>query len=147
MSTQRVRLLAVAAAVLAVTRPASATDGHFLHGVGAVNSAMGGVAVARSSSILGAFYTNPAGLANFTGTRMELGFELFKPDRTVSSSMGPMSGSTNSSSEFTPIPAFGWSRALKGDRVFLGVAGIGAGGFGVDYHTDPSNPILMPRPL
>ena len=147
MSTQRVRLLSVAAAVLAVTRPASATDGHFLHGVGAVNSAMGGVAVARSSSILGAFYTNPAGLANFGGTRMELGFELFRPDRTVSSTMGPMAGSTNSSSEFTPIPAFGWSHALKGERVVVGVAGIGVGGFGVDYHTDPSNPILMPRPL
>lgn len=147
MSTQRVRLLAVAAALLAVTRTASATDGHFLHGVGAINSAMGGVAVARSSSILGAFYTNPAGLANFGGTRLELGFELFRPDRTVSSSMGSFSGSTTSSSEFTPIPAFGWSRALKGDRVVLGVAGIGAGGFGVDYHTDPTNPILMPRPL
>ena len=137
----------MAAALLAVTRPARATDGHFLHGVGAVNSAMGGVAVARSSSILGAFYVNPAGLAEFSGTRVELGFELFRPDRTVSSAMGPMAGSTTSSSEFTPIPAFGWSRALKQDRVVVGVAGIGAGGFGVDYHTDPSNPVLMPRPL
>jgi long-chain fatty acid transport protein len=142
-----VRSLAVAAALFATARAASATDGHFLHGVGAINSAMGGIAVARSSSILGAFYTNPAGLAAFSGTRLELGFELFKPDRTVSSSMGSYRGSTNSSSEFTPIPAFGWSRALNRDRVVLGVAGIGAGGFGVDYHTDPTNPILMPRPL
>jgi long-chain fatty acid transport protein len=142
-----VRWIAVAAALLAVTRTAGATDGHFLHGVGAINSAMGGIAVARSSSILGAFYTNPAGLANFSGTRMELGFELFRPDRTVSSSMGSFAGSTTSSSEFTPIPAFGWSRALKGNRVVVGVAGIGAGGFGVDYHTDATNPILMPRPL
>jgi long-chain fatty acid transport protein len=127
--------------------PASATDGHFLHGVGAINSAIGGVAIAQSSSILGAFYMNPAGLANFAGTRVEIGFELFLPDRTVTSAMGPLSGSTASSSEFTPIPAFGWSRALKGDRVVVGVAGVGAGGFGVDYHTDPGNPILMPRPF
>jgi long-chain fatty acid transport protein len=147
MCTKRLLGLAVAGALLATATPASATDGHFLHGVGAINSAMGGIAVARSSSILGAFYTNPAGLASFGGTRLELGFELFKPNRTVSSSMGSFSGSTNSSSEFTPIPAFGWSRTLKGDRVVVGVAGVGAGGFGVDYHTDPTNPILMPRPL
>ena len=147
MFMQRVKYLTVTAAMVAVTRTAAATDGHFLHGVGAINSAMGGLAVARSSSILGAFYVNPAGLANFSGTRVELGFELFKPDRTVSSSVGSLSGSTSSSSEFTPIPAFGWSRALKGERVVVGVAGIGAGGFGVDYHTDPANPILMPRPF
>jgi long-chain fatty acid transport protein len=147
MSLQRSKLFTVSAALLLASRAASATDGHFLHGVGAMNSAMGGVAVARSNSILGAFYTNPAGLANFGGTRVEIGFEMFRPDRTVTSSIGPMSGSTTSSSEFTPIPAFGWSRGLKGDRVVIGVAGIGAGGFGVDYHTDPSNPILMPRPF
>lgn len=147
MSTQRMKLLIVTAALLAVSRPAGATDGHFLHGVGAINSAMGGVAVARSTSILGAFFVNPAGLAEFNGTRVELGFELFRPDRTVSSAMGTYGGSTTSSSEVTPIPAFGWSRALKGDRVVVGLAGIGAGGFGVDYHTDPTNPILMPRPV
>lgn len=141
-----VKVLTMTAALALAAQPASATDGHFLHGVGAINSAMGGVAVARSNSILGAFYMNPAGLANFAGTRIEIGFELFRPDRSITSSMGPMSGSTESSSEFTPIPAFGWSRALKGDRVFIGVAGVGAGGFGVDYHVDPNNPILMPRP-
>src|SRR5262245_5656455 len=116
--------LTVTAALLAVNRPARATDGHFLHGVGAINSAMGGVAMARSTSILGAFYVNPAGLAEFAGTRFELGFELFRPDRTVSSAMGSYGGSTTSSSEFTPIPAFGWSRASKGGNVVVGLAGI-----------------------
>jgi long-chain fatty acid transport protein len=74
---------------------ASATDGHFLHGVGAINSAMGGVGVAGSSSLLGAFYVNPAGLRAFHGTATELGFELFKPDRTLSSSAGPASASSS----------------------------------------------------
>lgn len=31
-------------------------------------------------------------------------------------------------------------------NVVIGVAGIGAGGFGVDYHLDATNPILAPRP-
>ena len=123
-----------------------ATDGHFLHGVGAVNSAMGGLGVALSSSLLGAFYVNPAGLLGFRGTATELGFELFKPNRTITSTAGSFSGSTTSSSEFVPIPAFGWSREVRENTLVVGVGGLGIGGFGVDYHTDPTNPVLAPRP-
>ena len=125
---------------------ASATDGHFLHGVGAINSAMAGVGVAGSTSLLGAFYVNPAGLLAFKGTATELGFELFKPERTIYSSAGSVGGSTASTSEFVPIPAFGWSRELRQDRITVGVAGLGIGGFGVDYPVDPTNPTLAPRP-
>lgn len=138
----------VAALVLVATAPAAAwaTDGHFLHGVGAVNSAVAGVGVASANSVLGAFYTNPAGLLGFTGTSTEISFEMFKPQRTIESTYGPMHGSTASSSEFTPVPAFGWSRTLENGRVALGVAGLGIGGFGVDYHPDATNPILMAPP-
>jgi long-chain fatty acid transport protein len=139
-------LLLAAAVVTATATPARATDGHLLHGVGAINSALGGVGVASSQSILGAFYVNPAGLAEFDYTRVELGFEMFKPERTISSSAGPYSGTTTSSSQFVPIPAFAWSKPIHNNSVVIGVAGIGAGGFGVDYHIDANNPILAPRP-
>ena len=131
---------------LTVAPTARATDGHFLHGVGAVNSAVGGIGVGAPSSLLGAFYVNPAGLATYRGTTTELGFEMFKPDRSIASSAGGQSGSTTSSSEFVPIPAFGWSRQMNSDRLVIGVAGLGIGGFGVDYRTDQTNPILAPRP-
>ncbi|MDH5233807.1 MAG: outer membrane protein transport protein, partial [Gemmatimonadota bacterium] len=48
-------------------------------------------------------------------------------------------------SEFTPIPAFGFSTALS-DRVVVGLAGVGIGGFGVNYAADATNPILAPAP-
>ncbi len=135
-------------ALLAVPRSAAlATDGHFLHGVGAINSSMGGVGVASPSSILGAFYLNPAGLLAFHGTAIELGFELFKPDRTLSSTAGPNSGSTRSTSQFVPVPAFGWSREVIDEKLVVGVGGLGIGGFGVDYPVDPTNPVLAPRPF
>ena len=134
------------AMVVGVRGTAWATDGHFLHGVGAINSAMAGVGVASPTSLLGAFYVNPAGLLAFNGTSTELGFELFKPERTLSSSAGPASGATASSSEFVPIPAFGWSRELRKDALAIGVAGLGIGGFGVDYPVDPANPTLASRP-
>lgn len=139
-------LLGACALLVGAASPASATDGHFLHGVGAINSAMAGIGVASPTSLLGAFYVNPAGLLAYRGTAIELGFEMFKPDRTIASTAGDASGSSRSSSEFMPVPAFGWSRELLEDRLVVGVAGLGVGGFGVDYHIDAGNPILAPRP-
>ena len=138
----------VAALALALALPsaARATDGHFLHGVGAINSAMGGAGVAASGSLLGALYVNPAGLLAFRGTRTELGFEMFKATRAVRSAVGPFAGRTESSSEFTPVPAFAWSQSLRDDRLVVAVGGLGIGGFGVDYPADPRNPMLAPRP-
>ncbi len=140
------KTLAVGAvALLLAPATARATDGHLLHGVGAVNSALGGVGVASNASLLGTFFSNPAGLTSFRGTNLEMGFELMRPERTVESSFGPMSGSTTSETGWTPIPAFGFSTALN-DKVVIGLAGLGIGGFGVNYPSDPTNPILMPRP-
>lgn len=127
--------------------PATATDGHFLHGVGAVNSAMGGAGVAYTGDLLGALSLNPAALHNGAGTRMALSFEMFKADRTVSSTMpGFGSGSTQSKSGFVPIPAFGWATRLN-DKVTVGLGGLGIGGFGVDYAQDNTNPVLGPRQM
>lgn len=141
--------LAAGALLMAAAPDARATDGHFLHGVGAINSAMGGAGVAASASLLGAFYVNPAGLIAFEGNHSELGFELFYPTRSLSSRMptpgGTMSGRTKSGSEFSPVPAFGWSRAVIPNKLVIGVGGLGIGGFGVDYQVDPTNPILTPR--
>lgn len=133
------------ATCVALPTTARATDGHFLHGVGAVNSALGGAAVASNTSLLGSFFVNPAGLASFDGTNLEMGFEMMKPERTVTSTYATMTGSTTSASEFTPIPAFGFSTKLS-NGVVVGLAGLGIGGFGVNYAADPTNPILMPRP-
>jgi len=140
------RILAIAAFALTVAPPrAAATDGHLLHGVGAVNSSLGGIGVASNASLLGSFYVNPAGLATFEGTNMEMGFELLYADRSVGSSAGPMSGSTTSAADWTPIPAFGFSTRLA-NGVVIGLSGLGIGGFGVNYASDPTNPILAPRP-
>lgn len=140
-------VLVAGLAFLASPAPVAGTDGHFLHGVGAVNSAMGGAGVAGPRDLLGAFYHNPAGLMAFDGTRVDLAFELFKPSRTVSSTVGSLSGATESKSDFVPIPAFGWSRKLDNGKVVVGVGGMGIGGFGVDYPADPTNPVLGPRPF
>lgn len=140
------RRFTLAASLLAFAAPpVAATDGHLLHGVGAVNSALGGVGVASNASLLGTFYANPAGLASFDGTTLEMGFELMRAERSVASAAGPMSGSTTSATDWTPIPAFGFSTRLA-NGVVIGLSGLGIGGFGVNYASDPTNPILAPRP-
>lgn len=135
----------VAIAVLVAPQAARATDGHLLHGVGAVNSAVGGIGIASNASLLGAFFNNPARLAAFDGTNLEMGFDLLKPARTVSSTFGPMSGSTTSDADFSPIPASGFNTKLK-DGMVIGLSGLGMGGFGVNYAADPTNASLMPAP-
>ncbi len=143
MRHSRVWLAAIA---LALPATASATDGHFLHGVGAINAAMGGAGVASPRSLLGTFYLNPAGLLAFDGTRMEFSFELFKPARTVESTVpGFGSGSTTSGSDFSTIPAMGVSLRLN-ERTAIGLGAVGIGGFGVDYPISLTNPILAPPP-
>jgi long-chain fatty acid transport protein len=124
---------------------AYATDGHFLHGVGAINQSMGGVGFAVTESLFGTYFLNPAGLTKYEGVQIEFGFEMFKADRTVSSSFGPFSGSTRSKSEFVPIPAMAFSAQVN-DKLVVGLGGLGIGGFGVDYPSAMDNPILMPRP-
>jgi len=133
--------------LLFLAAPARGTDGHFLHGVGAVNSAMGGSGVAAIGDVLGSFYLNPAGLHAGRGTRSALGFEMFRAVRSVSSSMpGFGAGSTQSKSDFVPVPAFAWTTAVN-DKVTVGIGGLGIGGFGVDYPQSNTNPILGPRPM
>ena len=136
------------ATLLATPVAVHATDGHFLHGVGAINSAMGGAGVAAPTSLLGTYYLNPAGLMAFDGTRVEFGFELFKPSRTVESTFTPasMSGSTTSKSDFVPIPAMAFTVKLNNEKVVLGVGALSIGGFGVDYPSSTTNPILAPQP-
>lgn len=140
------RIVALAALTLALAPPrAAATDGHLLNGVGAVNSSLAGIGVASNASLLGSFYANPAGLASFDGTNLEMGFELMRAERSVASTAGLASGTTTSAADWTPIPAFGFSTRLA-NGVVVGLSGLGIGGFGVNYASDPTNPILAPRP-
>jgi len=124
---------------------------------------MGGAGIAAPESTLGTFNLNPAGLMAFDGVRMEFSMEMFQANRSVSSTVpvpppAPdgtvLSGSTRSKKSFVPIPAFGVTYKLPDEKVVLGLAGIGTGGFGVDYPAsavptapgEAANPILLPQP-
>jgi long-chain fatty acid transport protein len=55
-------------------------------------------------------------------------------------------GSTGSDQDINPIPTLGFVVQPKNSDWAYGLGGFAIGGFGVDYPTDPTNPILTPQP-
>lgn len=142
---RKVCSLLLAGVVLAAV-PALAGDGSFLHGVGAVNSAMGGAGAGLPNDSLGALNLNPALLTELPGSGFEFSAEYAKAGNAVSSQVGPFSGRTEESGRTPLIPAFGFTRHPQDSTFAYGVGFLGLAGFGVDYPQDPHNPILSPQP-
>src|SRR3954463_12123550 len=89
-----------------------AGDGHTLHGVGAVNSSMGGAGVALPIDTLGGLLLNPALAVGMEGSHFAFSAEYNKAKNVVASTVptpiGPFSGSTKEGGDTALIPAFGF---------------------------------------
>src|SRR5258708_33885883 len=88
------RILVVGSCWLLAALPALAGNGHFLHGVGAVNSSMGGVSTGLPVEVIGALNDNPALLTEFDDYQVAFGVEAFKdgpeaPATFANSPIGP----------------------------------------------------------
>lgn len=147
----RLCFLALVPALALSTLPAAALNGHFVHGFGARNSAMGGAGAALvHTDPLTALAYNPAALTATEGDRFQLSLELIQggpeTSSTVPTPFGPVSGTTEDDTGVMPIPAFGWTRHDEGSRWAVGFGSIAMAGFVTDYPQDPSNPILAPQP-
>jgi long-chain fatty acid transport protein len=138
--------LLLAAAALAGT-PAWAGNGNALHGIGAVNSSMGGAGVALPNDALGALNLNPALLTQLDGHKMEFSAELADDDITVESQVGPFHGKTEHTADPALIPAFGFTAHKPGSKVAFGVGFLGLSGFGSDFPQDSTNPLFAPQPF
>lgn len=137
-------LLAAAAALTAL--PAWAGNGHVLHGIGAVNTAMGGAGVALPNDALGALHLNPALLVDLEGSQFEFSAEYNKAKNAVESQVGPFSGRTEEAGDTSLIPAFAWTQHKADSRFAYGMGFLGMAGFGADYPQTNTNPILAPQP-
>lgn len=148
---------------------ADATNGHILHGSGAVNASLGGAGTARAWELLGTAL-NPATLIG-QRDQVTLSAEFFSPSRSLSSEVqagafgpqfGPpvsLSGRTRSDRELSILPAIGLSHAFEAWGVTTALIFQGIAGFGVDYDESPlfvagangakldprANPILTPQ--
>jgi len=125
---------------LAYTAQANATNGHLLHGIGAVNQSMGGAGIATSIDAIGSNYNNVSSISFLDKSSLELGLELFMPDREFSASIdGTASGTVESRTRETPIPSLGLVYKTGGPWTF-GLTAVGIAGMGVDYPANLPNP-------
>ncbi len=135
-----------------------ATDGHFLHGAGPVNEAMGGADTGLCLDATGSIAWNPACTALFQDHRIEFHGTIFSPWRSLSSTVnagafGPgfpaatLSGTTVSHTDTAFMPGLAFIYHPQGSRSAYHIAMLAVSGFGVDYDQSAnfSNPILTPQ--
>jgi len=143
-------LLALVALLVAL--PALAGNGHFLHGIGAVDSSLGGVATALPADLLGALHVNPAVLTSFEGYEVAFGAEVFgdgpRATATFHNSPAHSDGTftTKGNTQAGVIPAIGILYHPKDRPWAVGFGLLGVAGFRTDWPQDPSNPIFAPQP-
>jgi long-chain fatty acid transport protein len=109
-----------------------ATNGYFSHGYGIKAKGMGGASVAMTDNTF-AGANNPAAAA-WAGNRMEVGMDLFMPDRSMSrsaSGLGPAITVESDSNAFL-VPEFGYNKVLN-DKMAVGVTVYGNGGMNTNY--------------
>ncbi|HVJ08466.1 MAG TPA: hypothetical protein VM554_08780 [Acidisarcina sp.] len=136
-----------------------ATDGHFLHGAGPVNEAMGGADTGICLDATGSIAWNPACTSRFQGMRLEFHATGFFPWRDLSSSVnagafGPgvpamtLQGTTRSHRDASMMPGLALIYHPQSSRNAYHFAMIAVSGFGVHYdaNTNFSNPILTAQP-
>nr|WP_247718207.1 outer membrane protein transport protein [Qipengyuania proteolytica] len=124
---------------------AQATDGYFLHGVGAGAKGAGGVAIAMPQDAA-AIATNPA-TATAIEHRLDIGVDVFIPDRgaEIESNAFGLDGqySGNGANPFV-LGDVAYVRPLS-DRVSVGIALYANGGMNTVYKTNPLAPFGAPQ--
>lgn len=130
----------------------AAAQGHMLHGVGPINSAMGGAGTALPEDSLAALNLNPALITQVQGNQISFTSEFFKDGiKIVTTLNGGFSGQATSgienSSVLHVVPAFGWMVRDPHKKMALGFGLIGLAGFGTDYPQSNASILFAQPPL
>ena len=122
-------------------------QGDMLHGVGPVNSSMGGAGVALSNESIGALAVNPALITGVAGNQISFATEFFKDALRITARAGAVTGTTDATGQTAVVPAFGWMLRKPDGKLALGFGLLGVAGFRTDYPQDNANPVLRPQPV
>jgi long-chain fatty acid transport protein len=142
----RVALLAAACGSLATS--AFATDGYFVQGFGAVNSALGGAGTAgNDQDLIGSIYKNPANGLLFADRTASVVFGDIIPSVEVDSSVKSLGLSGSSNSTIDGVPYLSLMTSWKSSNPDLGFFAGAVSEAGLSFHaaTSATNPIFMPQ--
>src|SRR5215216_6551373 len=124
MTLKRVLILILCGCATFITAvPAQAGNGHLLHGVGAVNSSLGGAGTGLPYAAIGSLHANPALLTKLDDYRVEISAEGFRDDlsaTTTAPTLGFSTHTTDSDGELGILPAIGWSYHKPGSKGAFG---------------------------
>jgi long-chain fatty acid transport protein len=105
---------------------------------------MGGASTAAPVDAIGANYWNPATIRGLESNELAFGMDLLYSNQSISSTLGPVSGTSESENGFFPIPTVGWVHHLEDRPISFGLFVGGVAGFKTNVNADPTNPILSP---
>jgi long-chain fatty acid transport protein len=128
--------------------PLQAGNGHLLHGVGAVNSSMGGSGTGLPTDVISALHLNPALLTHFEAPQVAISTEVFVDDLSVTvESPGFARHTTDSDGEPGVLPAVAWSYHNPAKKVAYGWGLLAVAGFRTNWPADPESALLAPQPV
>lgn len=150
MMGRRLAMWFVLVVSLAWASASAFAQGHMLHGVGPINSSMGGAGTALPEDSIAALSLNPALITAVQGNQISFTSEFFKDGIKILTTLnGGFSGQATSgldqSSTLHVVPAFGWMLRDPHKKLALGFGLIGLAGFGTDYPEDQQS-ILFAQP-
>jgi long-chain fatty acid transport protein len=144
-----VRPACLAAACALLTSPALATDGYFVQGFGAVNSALGGAATAgNDQDLIGSIYKNPATALLFPNGTASIVFGDIIPSVRINSSVNALGLNGSSNSTIDGVPYLSLMASWKGANPDLAWFAGAVSEAGLSFHaaTSAANPIFFPQP-
>jgi long-chain fatty acid transport protein len=139
--------LSVALLLVALGTGRCLAQGSYMSSAGPVNRSMGGASTAAPIDALGALYWNPATISGLECSELAFGMDLLYSNHSVSSSVGPFSGSTDAENGFFPIPNVGWVHHIPDSNLTFGLGLNSVAGFKTNLPSSLTNPVLMPQPL
>jgi len=145
--TSRIVIAALAALLIAV--PAFAGNGHLLHGVGAINSSLGGAGTGLPVEVIGALHANPALLTQIEDMTVGISAEIFVDDLSATTQLDSSSTPVTTDSDGEPgiLPALGWSYNKKDSKWAYGFGLLAAAGFRTNWPVDEDSLLLQPQPV
>ena len=143
------KMMIAAGLTMALSAPAFATNGYFVHGIGQSAKGSGGAGIAYPQDSLAAG-TNPAGMS-FIGNRADGGLEIFIPNRSMQAE-GPLWDAFGVSGDYDGnrpsaflVPEGGYNKDMpNGSAWSFGVSAFGNGGMNATYDPHPMNDAFLP---
>lgn len=142
----RPRALSVIVVVLCCLPTVVLAQGIYIPVAGPVNRSMGGTTTAAPLDGMGALYWNPATISGLPESELGVGADFLVAVINLSSSVGPVSGSTKGAPGGVLVPNVAWIHRTSNPDVTFGMGILSVAGFKTNYPSSYTNPILTPQP-